>query len=433
MDGSSFGAISILPPAGVFNSGAAVATFEQAIFASACTAHGQGYHLASRSSGISPEMARELSRWGPSHDCFVNCTDEPRSVNFFRLACGSLCTSLTMAAGVEQSGRAGENMLTHYLVAQDDALLEFSNDPFAVVRAADALGVFERQDMGNDSLDQIRLGGSGGAVDIDSIDQAVAQFSAYGMAHLLSSCLNESFIATTGHTDAELVVRALLHLVPLDRRTELSFSTALKHSPRRPFRLLGSAGDRAAQHQLERTHQVRVVDLGQIAENAVTEDDTHKFSCPWATFVFECLEQRDYKQLIEAVDYQSGADTMRDLEHSGPSVTFAEQDEASAVVTLHRATSGSVAGVEHGQWVERLGKLDDTVFDAIAGDAGALESLKTIWPVFCGDLDRDAVEESREQYLRYVVDRWQRGASSESDAASADALLDIVSLLVDAP
>ncbi|MCG8587437.1 MAG: hypothetical protein MI757_22245, partial [Pirellulales bacterium] len=120
-----------------------MATFEQAIFTSACTKHGEGYHLTSRSAGISGEMARELSRWGPSHDCFFDGCRVSRSVNFFRLSDGSLCTSVTVPAGAEQSGRSGEQMLTHFLVGDATAMGEFACDPFALVRAADALGVFD--------------------------------------------------------------------------------------------------------------------------------------------------------------------------------------------------------------------------------------------------------------------------------------------------
>ncbi len=144
-----------------------MATFEHAIFTSARTAQGEGYHLTGRSSGISDDLARELSHWGPSHDCLLEPERNHRSINFFALAGGSFSVSSTVSAGIEHSGRAGERMLTHFLVATRDALLEFGNDPFALLLAAEAMGVLDEAPDNDGALRTVSL--SGRAARVDSV------------------------------------------------------------------------------------------------------------------------------------------------------------------------------------------------------------------------------------------------------------------------
>ncbi len=72
---------------------------EQAIFTSAQTSRGDGYHLVARSHGVSEEDAQQLAVWGPSHGALRDDRDEASSINFNRLTSGTLCVSKTVAAG----------------------------------------------------------------------------------------------------------------------------------------------------------------------------------------------------------------------------------------------------------------------------------------------------------------------------------------------
>ena len=53
--------------------------------------------------------------------------------------------------------------------------------------------------------------------------------------------------------------------------------------------------------------------------------------------------------------------------------------------------------------LERLEHLDDVVFDAIAGNARALEELQLLWPQLRDQLGEEILAESREQYLRWAL------------------------------
>src|SRR5947207_10942358 len=113
---------------------------EQAIFTSIQSSRLDGYQLAAASSGIAPELAKELTVWGPAHDSLWDTRCDARSVNFHPLSDGSYCLCCTTLAGAEYSGRGGGRVYTQMFVLGRDALAQFANDPFLVLRALSAAG-----------------------------------------------------------------------------------------------------------------------------------------------------------------------------------------------------------------------------------------------------------------------------------------------------
>jgi len=63
--------------------------------------------------------------------------------------------------------------------------------------------------------------------------------------------------------------------------------------------------------------------------------------------------------------------------------------------------------------LEKLERLDDLVFDAIAGKAAALEQLKQIWPQLCEELEDPLLAESREHYLRHALWAWEQSGRDD--------------------
>ncbi len=77
-----------------------------------------------------------------------------------------------------------------------------------------------------------------------------------------------------------------------------------------------------------------------------------------------------------------------------------------------------------------LEDLDDVIFMAVRGDAGALQQAHTLWPQVVEALGWELVEESREQYLRFAIDVTRRFESDKARRPEhAIAALDIISLL----
>jgi hypothetical protein len=83
--------------------------------------------------------------------------------------------------------------------------------------------------------------------------------------------------------------------------------------------------------------------------------------------------------------------------------------------------------------MEHLERLDDTVFEAIAGKPGALDELRTLWPEVLAHLGPELIEESREQYLRHALRVWRECLEGDQirNPSLAVAAMDVVCLLFD--
>lgn len=211
---------------------------EQAIFTSAVTQRASGYHLACRSSGIDDVTARELSAWGPSHDSLVESTGSAQSLNFFSLSSGAYCVSRTVAAGEEYSERGGVRVFTRCLVVSPADLARFANNPFAVIRAALAAGELEVPEVLPQWLEPVALGGRASRIDHAVLYRLSSRVSPDEVIRLITAAFEHRRLLVITDVDAELLVAGVINTLPVDRRTELSFTTGLRFSPQRPVRLL---------------------------------------------------------------------------------------------------------------------------------------------------------------------------------------------------
>jgi hypothetical protein len=200
---------------------------EQAVFTSADTDRAQGYQLIGRSPGLSEEDARELVLWGPSHDSLLPHASQTGSTNFHRLASGAYAISRTTLAGEEYSGRGGRQVYTQFLIVPPDVLARFANNPFAVVRAATASGALRVYEPVPERLEGLSLSGRSPAVDSSLVAQLACRPGPAGMATFLQAALASDHLAVASATSADVLLAGLVNLLPVECRTEFSFSTGL--------------------------------------------------------------------------------------------------------------------------------------------------------------------------------------------------------------
>jgi hypothetical protein len=83
--------------------------------------------------------------------------------------------------------------------------------------------------------------------------------------------------------------------------------------------------------------------------------------------------------------------------------------------------------------VANLETLDDLVYDAIKGSASSLEELQKTWPRIKAELGDDLLIQSREQYLRYALQVWDKcvEASGVRPTDRAVKALEVLCLLFD--
>ena len=193
------------------------------------------------------EDARELAVWCPSHDSFLDLGPEAVSYNFHPLPSGAFCVSRTLPAGWEYSGRGGVRVYTHCLVVVPEVLLRFSNNPFALLRAALAGGMLDIRDSLPVHLEPITLAGGATTVDQNLLIELANQPGPQAMAALVQAAREAVCLAVSGPVAPEKLVAGLINCLPLTHRTEFSFATGLKFSPRRPFRLVALPSDPAEQ------------------------------------------------------------------------------------------------------------------------------------------------------------------------------------------
>jgi hypothetical protein len=82
--------------------------------------------------------------------------------------------------------------------------------------------------------------------------------------------------------------------------------------------------------------------------------------------------------------------------------------------------------------LERLGELDDVVFEAIAGRAAAVDRLRTLWPEALQLVGHRLADESREAYVRHALTKWQECAEGDDgrNPRLAVTLMEVLAILL---
>ncbi|HEX5105734.1 MAG TPA: hypothetical protein VFV87_18065 [Pirellulaceae bacterium] len=247
---------------------------EQAIFTSLRSQRLDGYQLAAHSSGISEEIAKELATWGPAHDSLWSHERDAASVNFHRLAGGLFCISQTSLAGAEYSGRGGGRVYTQMLVVPREALARFADDPFQILQAVAASGRLLVHEQVPDSLPTIPLLGRGRELGRDAMQPLIDVIGAETLAELTEVATSNWAATVITNVPVPRLFQVLLHQLAPDERLEVSFTTGLRPSSRRPFKLSIVPDDPALARQSQR------MSGGRIIEARADDPTILKFSPP---------------------------------------------------------------------------------------------------------------------------------------------------------
>lgn len=439
---------------------------EQAIFTSAQTARCDGYQLVAHSPGLSPADQRQLAAWGPSHDSLVESGDEAASVSFLRLASGNYCVSHTTPAGHEYSARGGTKVYTQSLVIPPEGFARFGNHAFAVLSAAFAQGSLRSLETIPDRLEPICLAGRAAAVEAATVERLVADVGLPWLGAVIEAALTGDSLALFGATAKPHLLAGLLYCLPPACRGEFSFSTGLKQSARRPYRIVCLGADYEMARRLARRQGPAALDLSR-------EPPPIAYPRGWAAFIVAALEagrleflarqlaaprpgltasdlpslaERLWREMEQGDDHPTpdgealsaasfgdgNADEQRRADAAHPRFHRGGQAACAAgTAVLARDPSQSI-GAQCPEAIETLELLDDTVFEAIAAKPGALEQLKRLWPDVLARVGPGLVEESREQYLRHALRVWKECIEGDQihNPVVALAALEVISLLL---
>ena len=234
---------------------------EQAIFAP--SPDGGGCQLAAASGGLGSDDRRELAAWGPSHDGLWKPDAGRKSINFHPLSSGNFCVSRSTPAGWDGGGPGGPGVATHCLIVPAAGLRQFANNPLALAEEAAAAGAFDTHRQRPGGLQPLQLSGGAAAVDLLLLERVGDQLGAERLAALVQAALQSVCLAVGGGLPVHQLLAAVLNCLPVECRTEFSFSTELKFSSRRPLRIIALPCDPAARNWLAHHPGVTLLDLEQ--------------------------------------------------------------------------------------------------------------------------------------------------------------------------
>ena len=220
-----------------------------------------GYQLAARSSGISESLAKELTGWGPAHDSLWDTRRDARTVNFHPLISGDFCLSWTTIGGAEYSGRGGGRVYTQMFILPREALTRFACDPFLVLRALSAAGRLVVLEQVPETISAVPLLGRCDRPDASLATQVIDEIGAAIYNDLVDAVANSKHIAVLTNGQVERLFQSILHTFSPEDRLTISFTTGLKDSPRRPFKLFVLPNDPTVVRQSQRLSGARIVDL----------------------------------------------------------------------------------------------------------------------------------------------------------------------------
>ena len=304
---------------------------EQAIFTSLIDDQRAGYHLTAASPGLRDSDARELAVWGPSHDSLW--TDESgvaESINFHPLPSGAYCVSRTTVAGAEYSGRGGANIYTHCLILSAGDFKRFGDNPFAVLTAAKARGAIEVRQPVPERLDPLRLPGRSASGDMAVLRELSSSVGANHFASFLAAVLEHPRVAVCAGRVADRCIRGLFSCVPIECRGSFSFSTGLRYSPRRPFRLVGLPRRGHKSHREPSRY-------GLFGWHLVEDQVPEPPAAGWPRLVYEALIGGQYDFLRQCLSEPRPGLRLDNLQHLGERLR--EQMRRRPLVASQRSTA----------------------------------------------------------------------------------------------
>jgi GTPase-associated protein 1, N-terminal domain type 2 len=414
---------------------------QQAIFASGPRRQREGFHLVSRTSGLTKSDANLLLRRLPWCDALSPADRPATGTCYWQLDDESFCISRSMRLSEKHAdGQPREHnapqLLTHCLVVPRGVFAQFADNPFAVVSAVGAAGYLLSHEPAGGKLQPIRLAGRTPAVDHILLGNLAREFGPAVVAALVHEAIEHERLIVVG-PQGESLVAGLMSVLPVELRRDFSFSIGLRPSLRRPVRIVAVPELSLQIERFARQCRYHLLNASELSEVDCAGD-------PWAALVQRTIDQADFRRLAgevvsptRSVAGYERSETQDGYACSASDLAFDESEGSSfqsqtavATAPMRRAQVHHDLVREDSQAREMLEHLDDLVYDAIAGREGAFEELTGFWPEVLAEVEGEALVESREQYIRFALGLWNQGDSDGiQDPQRAMAALDVLCLL----
>ncbi len=325
---------------------------EQAIFASLDADGHSAYQVVAQSAGVCPADARELTVWEPSSDALFDASAAAESLNFHPLPSGAHCISRSLTSGRHRDG--ARRIYTHCLIVSGDVLARFANNPFAVAHAMSEHGLWRHPGVDYAQLDPLPLPGGAPPVDQPLLRQLAMDPGPRAMAALVQASRDAVCLGVGGPRPADWIAGLFSCLLPACR-PEFSFTTGLKFSPQRPFRIVALSDDPAEHVWVANYPNVVVLEASEAAAGSMPCDGwarliEHALATDQVAFLAAQIAKRRFDlslddlpalglQLLESLDwmeYRDGEDLEITSEEAACDTRSAPAATASRAHAAHR-------------------------------------------------------------------------------------------------
>jgi hypothetical protein len=206
---------------------------DQAIFTSARGTQGSGYQLVARSRGIDDETAMMLRDWGPSQGALLTKDIDARAFSYYTLGPDRIVVSRTIYGGPEYSKRGELGVFTRSLIVSRRTLECYDNNPWWLAKTILTLGYFRLMRRSEPWLAEVDIP-ERSLIGIRS--KATPQIANVVLEQILQSLQLNRPVAVIGNLNVDLTLRQIMSCLG-QQRTQVSFTTGMVPSVRRPFQL----------------------------------------------------------------------------------------------------------------------------------------------------------------------------------------------------
>jgi hypothetical protein len=210
---------------------------DQAIFTSMVRRGKAGYHVVSRSPGVTESEESALSTWSPSHGGLVVDGDNCASANFFPLPSGRYAIARTREGGSEYSGRGGRQLFTRAVIVDAAKLRSANYQPFAIYRDALALGHLAYMLNPEPTLRKVELSQVYTPREDDAFAPVIRELGMPVLEAIIAQLDAGRPVVECYTGDRTFLAEFLLARLSPETALVTSFATSLHPSSVRPFRL----------------------------------------------------------------------------------------------------------------------------------------------------------------------------------------------------
>ncbi len=208
-----------------------------AIFTSIRTPTGEGYRIVAASKSLRPEERQVITRCSPSHDAMCDAGEGSVALACYPLPTGRICVAHTCPAGAEHTGRGGQRVYTYNLVVEGEDFARFGFNPFALLRAAVALGLTSPQLKPREALEPVRLPCVGAGAAAEGAYPTASE-GARWKRRVVHRLLRGAPVVVRVESSATQAAEVLWMSLPGPMRAKLSLSAGLRFSTSRPHTLV---------------------------------------------------------------------------------------------------------------------------------------------------------------------------------------------------